>query len=157
MLPLRILAATLLLTGCVSLTSQRGRDRVSDCCADFGIDVNQVLGSNAVNCGTINSRPDSSAARDRNRKAIACVRRAEKSGGAMVVNHGFSIFPDYYLRSVVVYAAGGEKILVQIEHQHDGADFFVGPCDNLKVLDDGQLEFSGCRADDALLERMKKT
>lgn len=149
------LAALLVLAGCGTLPSQRGRAKVSDCCADFGIDVNQVLGSKAVNCGTINSHPDSNAALARNHKAVACVRRTQSRGGALVVNWGFSIFPDYYLRSVAVFGALGEKILVQIEQQHDGATFFVGPCTELKVLDDGEFEFAGCHTDDALMERVK--
>ncbi len=149
------LAALLVLTGCVSLPSHRGRAKVSDCCADFGIDVNLVLGSKAVNCGTINSHPDSNATLARNHRAVACVRRTQSRGGALVVNRGFSIFPDYYLRSVVVFGALGEKILVQIEQQHDGATFFAGLCAELKVLDDGDLEFAGCHTDDALLERIR--
>jgi starvation-inducible outer membrane lipoprotein len=151
---LRFIAGLLVLTGCVSHPPQ-AEHKVIDCCANFGIDVNPVLGPKAANCGTINIKALTLSARRKNQAAIACVRDAQSRGRALVVNQGFSVEPDYYLRNVVVFGVQGEKVLVVIEFEHDGPTVFAGPCDVLKVLDSGNLEYSGCRTDDALLERMK--
>jgi hypothetical protein len=127
---------------------------ISDCCADFGIDVNPVLGADAKNCGTIITKSPDAATRSRNESAIACVQRAQLRGRAFVVNQGFSIPPDYYLRNVVVFGAKGEKVLVQIEHQHDGPTTFVGLCKDIKLLSSGKLELAGCEPDETLLARL---
>jgi len=139
----------ILLVGCASNLP------VSDCCADLGIDVNPILGVNAVDCGTIITKPPDAATRSRNESAIACVQRAQLRSRAFVLNQGFSIPPDYYLRNVVMLGAQGEKVLVQIEHQHDGPTSFVGHCKDIKLLSSGELELVGCEPDDALLARMK--
>jgi hypothetical protein len=143
-----------LLAGCAA-SPPRAEHQISDCCASFGIDVNPVLGPNAANCGTINTKGRTLTARRKNQAAVACVRDAQSRGRALVVNQGFSISPDYYLRNVLVFGALGEKVLVQIEFEHDGPTVFAGPCDELKLLDNGYFEHSGCRTDDALLERLK--
>jgi len=139
----------MLLMGCAS------NSPVSDCCADLGIDVNPILGADAVNCGTILMRLPDAATRSRNEGAIACVQRAQLRGRAFVLNQGFSIPPDYYLRHVVVFGAMGEKVLVQIEQQHDGPTTFVGRCKDIKLLSSGNLKLVGCDPDDALVARMK--
>jgi hypothetical protein len=145
----------LMLAACAANKGAAARPQISDCCTVFGIDVNPVLGENAVNCGTINSKPRSAAARSKNRKVVSCARRAQSRGAAVVFDQGYSATPDYYLRNVLVFGAQGEKILVVIEYEHDGPSVFAGPCDVLKVLDNGDLEYSGCRTDEALLDRMK--
>ena len=130
---------------------------ISDCCSNLGIDVNPVLGPHAANCGTINSAPHTTAARDRNRKALACVRSARTGARAFVVNQGYSIFPDYALQNVVIFGAQGEKVLVRIEQAHDGATYSMSSCTVLNIRDNGELEFAGCQEDEALNERMKPT
>ena len=150
MLRLSLLSISAMLTGGCALNSA-----VSNCCADLGIDVNPILGPDAVNCGTIVTKPPDAATRSRNESAIACVQRAQLRGRAFVFNQGFSIPPDYYLRNVVVFGAQGEKALVQIEHQHDGPTSFVGHCKDIKPLSSGELKLVGCEPDDALLARMK--
>jgi hypothetical protein len=145
----------MLLVACASPSSNGVAQPVSDCCANFGIDVNPLLGPKAVNCGTINTKADSASSRSRNESATACVQRARLRGRAFVVNQGFSIPPDYYLRNVVVFGARGEKVLVQIEHQHDGPTLFVGRCAALELDSSGKLTSSNCEPDDALLEQLK--
>ena len=152
---LSLIALLLVLAACATPKGKPASRSVSDCCAAFGIDVDLVLGPKGVNCGTINSKPDTAAERDRTRKAMACVRASRNGSRATVVNQGYSISPDYYLRNVLVFGALGEKILVQIEQMHDGATYSISSCDVLRILDNGDLEYDGCRTDDALQERMK--
>jgi hypothetical protein len=144
----------LVLAGCATRPPST-EHKVIDCCAKFGIDVNPVLGSKAANCGTIDTKARTLSERRKNQTAVACVRDAQMRGRALVVTQGFSSFPDVSLANVVVFGAQGERVLVVIEDQHDGPTVFAGPCDVLKVLDYGDLEYSGCRTDDALLTRMK--
>ena len=141
--------SVMLSVGCAS------NSPVSDCCADLGINVNRILGPDAVDCGTIITKRRDAATRSRNDSAIACVQRAQLRVRAFVLNQGFSIPPDYYLRNIVVFGAQGEKVLVQIEHQHDGPTTFVGQCKDIKLASSGELELVGCEPDDALLVRMK--
>lgn len=128
---------------------------ISDCCADVGLNVNPILGPDAVNCGTIITKPQDAATRGRNESAIACVQRAQLRGRPFVVNQGFSIPPDYYLRNVVVFGAQGEKVLLRIEHEHDGPTWALARCANIDLNSDGQLAYSGCQADETLFLRMK--
>jgi len=145
---------TCLAIGAMLLTACASNSPISDCCADFGIDVNPILGAGAVNCGTVITKPSDTATRSRNESAIACVQRAQLRGRAFVVNQGFSVPPDYYLRNVVVYGAKGEKVLVQVEHLHDGPTTFVSSCMNIKLSSSGELELVGCEPDDSLLARL---
>ena len=143
------LAIAMLSAGCASKTP------ISDCCADVGLNVNPILGPDAVNCGTINTKPQDAATRDRNESAIACVQRAQLRGRPFLVNQGFSIPPDYYLRNVVVFGAQGEKVLLRIEHEHDGPTGVLARCASIDLKSDGQLAYSGCESDETLFSRMK--
>jgi hypothetical protein len=152
LIPLPILV--LLLVGCASDSSARKPRVINDCCADIGIDVTPVLGPKAVDCKFINTKPQDSATRSRNESAIACVQRAELRGRPYVVNQGFSIPPDFFVRYIVMSGAQGEKLLVRQEWEHDGPSYFVGQCTGIKLHSDGEFDLVGCVADDDVLKRL---
>ena len=153
---LPIPTALALLTACVAKEVKLPEPHRVDCCFEYGIDVNLVLGPQAFDCGT--SRVVDAVSRRRNREVVACARAALAAGRAFVVSTNNSVTGEIiqyiFEKHIAVFGPQGEKMVIHSFRDNDSHTYSIMECPDLKILDTGYFEAVDCRENDALVERM---
>ena len=152
-----IAASLALLSACAAKETRFPPKIPYPCCQEYGIDVNRVLGTQAIYCGVLGDGTESKAGVKWRQVVVACVRAAQAAGRAFVLDYEYSD-GFMYDRVVVAFGEKGEKIYMQSHRDCEGEYYSLGECAEMKITDAASVEIDGCRWDEeSLRSRLKPT
>ncbi len=118
------------------------------CCRLFGLDLEAILGPDAVTCGKIVGDDESATAQaetvEERKLATRCALEAQKQGRAFVYTYRLLVAPDIDMITQAVFGAGGERMLLKLGIYREENIRTVEICERLTVLRDGKLRGERC-------------